>query len=61
MRKNVEWNWEELPAGSSRVKVYGGWIVVVNNAPVFITDKDHVWEVVPYEEQKPAEKEEWEK
>jgi hypothetical protein len=60
MRLNVEWAPEELPGGS-RTKVFGGWLVILNNYPTFVPDRDHEWVVVlPQPEVVPVI-EEWEK
>lgn len=49
MRKNLEFKYEEIAPTTVRVKVYGGWIVVIENerngslTSQFIADKNHEW------------------
>lgn len=55
MRKKIEWSWEQLDAGTARIKVIGGWIVCSSISHkghlalsnVFVPDRDHEWTIVP--------------
>lgn len=50
MRKQIEWQWEQLDEVSWRSKVIGGWLLLHmsgTESMVFVSDKDHEWIVLP--------------
>jgi hypothetical protein len=53
MKETIPFEWESIGVypGAERVKVFGGWLVVVDvtqykhTATTFVPDKNHEWEV----------------
>ncbi len=47
--KEKELRWEQICEGTSRLKVYGGWMVVTyserneGECAIFVPDPDHRW------------------
>lgn len=54
MSKKIVWEWEEIDANTSRVKVMGGWIVKSTQGKsavttMFLHDTDWQWQpIAPY-------------
>lgn len=63
MRKRLEWKWESLDDHTQRAQVIGGWLIlrlgvtdvekgksgkiVFRESMVFISDPDHMWQILP--------------
>jgi hypothetical protein len=72
MIKKIAWKWEEICSGTWRAKVIGGWLVlhtghttitdgkkrdiVQSESMVFVSDRDHEWQIVEPIVEKAVEK-----
>lgn len=60
MRTKLDWQWEPIDRWTNRVKVYGGWIVTIENTKQnaltsqFILDRNHEWVITNLPESNPA-------
>lgn len=63
MRRKFYWESEKLNENSQRIKVIGGWIVIVENKKLnaitstFVPDRDHDWVIIEKSAEKPKENE----